>query len=135
MTQRCKGTDGLGAKSDGSPCKGINVDPVTSYCPAHGPGSAARMRARGRLGAEATAAKNRGKGVVDSEKAPDPPETIEDAKVLAAWACHAVLTGCIDPRVAQQVTGLLREFRSATRDSDLAARMQQIEARLAELDL
>ena len=128
MTRRCKGVDGLGNKVDGSPCEGINVDPQTSYCPAHGPGSAARMRERGRRGAEATAAKNRGNGTVDSEKAPDPPETMEDAARIASWACHAVLTGTIDPRVAQQTAALLREFRSGRKESDLDQRVRALEA-------
>jgi hypothetical protein len=128
MTRRCKGADGLGNKSDGTPCEGINVDPESSYCPAHGPGSAARMRERGRRGAEATAAKNRGKGVVDSAQAPDPPETMEDAARIASWACHGVYTGLLDPRVGQQTAALLREFRTARKESDLDQRVRALEA-------
>ena len=128
MTQ-CKAT-----KSDGTPCQSPFVDPETGYCASHGPGSAGRMSARGRRGAEALAVKNRGRGTVDSEKAPAPPETMEDAARIASWACHGVYTGLLDPRVGQQTAALLREFRTATKESDLAARMQKMEARLAELD-
>ena len=57
-----------------------------------------------------------------------------DAERIASWACHGVYTGLLDPRVGQQTAALLREFRTATKESDLAARMQKMEARLAELD-
>ena len=129
MTRRCKGADGLGNKVDGTPCGSLHVDPGTSYCPAHGPGSGPRMRERGRRGAEATAARNRGKGVVDSEKAPDPPESMADAADIASWATHAVITGALDPRVSREVSNMLREYRAARKESDLDQRVRALEAK------
>ena len=128
MTCRCKGVDGIGNKADGSPCESPHVDPESSYCPAHGPGSAARMRERGRRGAEATAARNRGKGTVDAEQAPEPPESMEDAARIASWATHAVITGALDPRVSREVSNMLREYRAARKESDLDQRVRALEA-------
>lgn len=128
---QCKGVDGEGHKSDGSPCESPYVDPDTGYCVSHGPGAAVRMRERGRRGAEATAAKHRGKGTVDPDEAPDAPETVEDAKNLASWATRAVMTGVLDPKVGRVVKDLLKEFREAAKVADMEARLKLLESKLA----
>ena len=114
---------------DGTPCQSPFVDPETGCCASHGPGSAARMRERGRRGAEATAAKNRGKGVVDSELAPGPPQSMADAADIASWGTHAVITGQLDPRVSREVSNMLREYRAARKESDLDQRVRALEAK------
>ena len=129
MTRHCKGVDGHGNKADGTPCESPHVDPDTSCCPAHGPGAAARMRERGRRGAEATAAKNRGRGTVDAEQAPEPPESMADAADIASWAIAAVITGQLDPRVSREVSNMLREYRAARKESDLDQRVRALEAK------
>lgn len=86
------------------------------------------MRARGRRGAEATAAKNRGRGTVKPEKAPEPPATMADAADIASWATVAVITGALDPRVCREVSAMLREFRAARKASNMDERVRALEA-------
>lgn len=126
--RRCKGTT-----KAGNPCQAPFVDPAVGYCVAHRPGGTGEMRERGKRGAEATRRLFKGRGTVKSSKAPAPPETMEDAKNLSSWATHAVLTGEIDPKVGQVVTGLLREFRGATKEAEMAKEIERLRSTVAEL--
>lgn len=127
-SRQCEGT-----KADGSPCESPFVNPKTGYCHAHGPGAKARMAERGAKGAEATKRKLRGMGVVQKAQAPGAPETVEDAKLIASWAVRAVLVGEIDTKVSHQVANLLREFRAASKEADLAAELGELREVVAEL--
>lgn len=62
-----------------------------------------------------------------------PPENLDEALALAAWAATAVLTGEIDPRTGQTCAKLVDSFRLALKERDHVAEVQRLKAELHEL--
>ncbi len=126
--RRCRGTT-----KAGKPCQAIRcmVNPVTGYCPAHGPGAFERLSEAGKKGAEATRAKWRGKGLREEEL----PElrTPEDAEAWLEALARAVSTGRLGHHEARAATGALREWLRAHEAGAVSERVGQLKKQLDEL--
>lgn len=67
------------------------------------------------------------------DRVPRAPRTLRDAKRYSSWALNAVAIGEIGVPVAHVITGLLREFRTATEKVELGNQVAQLRAEIAAL--
>ena len=126
--RRCPGTT-----KEGKPCRAIPamVDPLTGYCPAHGPGAFERLSEAGKKGAEATRRKWRGKGLNEDEL----PElrTPDDAEKWLESIARAVSTGRLGHNEAKAAVSALREWLRAHEAGMMSDRVEKLKRQLDEM--
>lgn len=134
---RCGHSGGVNA--NGEPCGALlGLSPITGLCRIHDPATAEEARHERLAGGAAAAETHRAKRIARESNRPEglppPPQTIEDVPPYASWAVDAVAKGPdgggIDVRRAREITGLLKEFRSAVEKAELARQLRELQKEL-----
>lgn len=124
-------------RSDGTRCGtrfGIRED---GMCFAHSTDPAVReRRAKARAkGSMATSRKYRTKSAsfAKEDEVPPCPETAADAARWASWLTRAVSIGTVAPAVAREISGALRIYLAALKDSTTEDDIAELQETFAEL--
>lgn len=121
-------------KADGARCKMTSGLSEAGLCLWHDPDRRTEAQeARSRGGRSSGGSNRLPDRPVPASEAPGPPETFEDAALLAAWAIHAVITGAIDPKRAARVSSLTSVFLKATEKADQEAEIADLRRKMEEL--
>lgn len=126
--RQCQGTN-----ADGSPCgsPASFVDPESGFCPSHDPDNREKIREAARKGGQAMARRMEKKGLGDDELPPlDSPQAAE--RWLEATG-RAVATGRLAHNEGKAVARLIREWLRAREAGEVAARMEELEEKMAAL--
>jgi hypothetical protein len=126
--------DAGGVNGLGEPCRSQVIMP-SGMCAHHDPEHKATMKLVYRAGGQAAkhvkqlAARMR--DTVAPHNLPTvPPDSIAHLATWHRWTVHAVATGQIDPRVAAEIRGCLRELRPILVGLGLERRVRELEASL-----
>ncbi len=136
MTTICRGV-----KADGSACRIERMLGTSGYCLFHDPArrnEAQAVRDRGNMSRRRAKQARAGRDVsitVTADQLPidHPPENMDEALALAAWAATAVLTGAIDPRTGMTAAKLVDSFRMAIKDRDILNEVQRLKQLVRDL--
>jgi hypothetical protein len=103
-----------GRTAEGKPCNAPEelVDESTGFCIGHGPEGSKRTAMAGKLGAAATRAKWRGKGLEEGELGP--LKTPEDAERWLRIAGEAVAVGRLTDRSGTAITRAVEAWLKAS---------------------
>ncbi len=118
----------------GEPCRAPAslVDPVSGFCPAHGPGAKERLSEQGKVGAQVTKqVRRKGKGLRPGELGP--LRTPEDAKRWLRIIGRAVAEGRLRSRDGDATTRAVREWLRAYDAGVVTDRVEELRAEMAKL--
>ncbi len=108
------------------------VDPLSGFCPAHGPGAKERLSEQGKVGAQVTKqVRRKGKGLKPGELGP--LGTPDDAKRWLRIIGRAVAEGRLRSRDGDATTRAVREWRRAYEAGTVTDRLEELRATVAEL--
>ncbi len=118
----------------GEPCRAPAslVDPVSGFCPAHGPGAKERLSEQGKVGTQVTKqVRRKGKGLRPGELGP--LRTPEDAKRWLRIIGRAVAEGRLRSRDGDATTRAVREWLRAHEAGVVTDRVEELKAEMAKL--
>ena len=118
----------------GEPCRAPAslVDPVSGFCPAHGPGAKERLSEQGKVGAQVTKqVRRKGKGLRPGELGP--LRTPEDAKRWLRIIGRAVAEGRLRSRDGDATTRAVREWLRAYEAGAVTDRLEELRTHVEEL--
>ncbi len=118
----------------GEPCRAPAslVDPISGFCPAHGPGAKERLSEQGKVGAQVTKqVRRKGKGLRPGELGP--LRTPEDAKRWLRIIGRAVAEGRLRSRDGDATTRAVREWLRAYEAGAVTDRLEELRTHVEEL--
>ncbi len=118
----------------GEPCGAPEslVDPLSGFCPAHGPGARARLSEHGKVGAEVTKqVRRKGKGLRPGELGS--LRTPKDAERWLRIVGQAVAEGRLRSRDGDATTRAVREWLRAWEAGAVADRLEELKGEIAKL--
>jgi hypothetical protein len=119
--------------SRGEPCAAPDavVDPDTRRCPAHAEGGREEMRARARMGAQATRQRWQKKGLASDEL--PALRSPQDAERWAEITARAVAEKRLSHADGRTIATLLREWGKSHSEGRVAQRVEELKKQVAEL--
>ena len=118
----------------GEPCRAPTslVDPLSGFCPAHGPGAKERLSEQGKVGAEVTKqVRRKGKGLRPGELGP--LRTPQDAERWFRIVGQAVAEGRLRSRDGDGTTRAVREWLRAYEVGAVTDRLEELRTHVEEL--
>ena len=118
----------------GEPCGAPEslVDPLSGFCPAHGPGARARLSEQGKAGAEVTKqVRRKGKGLRPGELGA--LRTPKDAERWLRIVGQAVAEGQLRSRDGDATTRAVREWLRAHEAGVVTDRVEELREQVSEL--
>ncbi len=125
--------DAGGRTLKGAPCgMHLNLNPESGLCLNHDPTRQAEALEMRVAGAKARAAKLRKRKAAMPKDCPPAPKTLREAEAVASWITFAVLSGELDPKVAEAGVKSVRQFQLTIEKRTLQDRVKELERALRE---